>query len=102
MLLSEIKRLCHQGAIRWTNHVFLRMVNRGIQSENIEEGILSGEIIEDYPDDYPHPSCLILGFSNGKPIHIVCGSNGEELWIITAYFPNPEKWSSDFKERKEN
>ena len=24
---------------------------------------MNGEIIEQYPDDYPYPSCLILGVS---------------------------------------
>ncbi|MFG6337693.1 MAG: DUF4258 domain-containing protein [Lachnospiraceae bacterium] len=28
--------------------------------------IHEGEIIEQYPDDYPYPSCLILGFTMKK------------------------------------
>lgn len=64
--------------------------------------IQNGEIIEHYPDDYPYPSCLILGLSSKqKYLHTVIGSNMQTLWIITAYFPNPQKWKDDFKTRKE-
>ena len=35
-------------------------------------------------------------------IHIVCGSNGTELWIITAYYPSKTEWEDDLKTRKEN
>lgn len=54
-------------------------------------------------DDYPYPSCLILGFSvNEKNIHVVIGSNMETIWIITAYYPDLDKWEQDFRTRKEN
>ena len=59
---------------------------------DVEEAILNGEIIESYPDDYPSPSCLILGFANdSSPIHIVCGIHEDELWLITSYRPNTEE-----------
>lgn len=57
--------------------------------ENI---IMTGEIIEQYPNDYPYPSCLTLGNKDtDKPLHAVVGTNGEQLWIVTAYYPSPEK-----------
>jgi hypothetical protein len=64
--------------------------------------LTNGEIIEQYPTDYPYPGCLVLGFAgDGKPLHIVCGSNDAELWLITAYIPNQAKWSKDFRIRQE-
>jgi hypothetical protein len=65
--------------------------------------ILHGEIIEEYPDDYPFPSCLILCILlNKKPLHVVAGFNDcdNTIWLITAYYPSPEKWEADFKTRK--
>ncbi len=38
---------------------------------------------------------------NNKVLHIVCGANETELWIITAYYPNNIKWKDDLKTRKE-
>lgn len=41
---------------------------------------MTGEIIEEYPNDYPYPSCLTLGNLNTKcPLHVVVGSNHEQL-----------------------
>lgn len=65
--------------------------------------MLDGEIIEEYENDYPYPSCLVYGINlNNEVIHIVCGLNEIELWIITAYYPDNIKWKEDLKTRKEN
>ena len=63
---------------------------------------MNGEIIEDYPDDYPYLSCLVLEYTvKGHVLHVVVGMSETRLWLITAYQPNPEQWSDDFKVRKE-
>ena len=62
-----------------------------------------GEIIEDYPDDKPYPSCLVLGKTSiGDPVHSVWAYNEFNKWavIVTAYRPNPEVWI-DWKKRKD-
>ena len=57
----------------------------------------NGEIIE----DYPHPSCLVYGNSlNGQALHVVVGCNDETLFMITAYYPNTDKFEADLKTRK--
>jgi len=80
----------------------IRMLKRNISMPDIENALMSSEIIEQYPDDYPYPSCLILGLdANNNYIHVVCGISEIELYLITAYYPNPDEWSEDFKVRKE-
>ncbi|WP_242877567.1 DUF4258 domain-containing protein [Eisenbergiella tayi] len=84
-------------------HAARRLEQRGISINDIIHCIIHGEIIEQYPTDYPYPSCLILGISvNDKLIHTVIGSNQSQLWIITAYYPDINKWSEDFRVRKED
>lgn len=84
-------------------HAAKRLEQRGISISDIINGIKNGEIIEEYPDDYPYPSCLILGISiSHQYLHIVAGSDYETIWIITAYYPDPIKWTDDFKTRKES
>lgn len=73
------------------------MLQRGISRDEVKAGLMGGEIIEDYPQDYPHPSCLLMA---AGPLHIVCGVADTELWIITAYRPDPAEWEPDFKTRK--
>ena len=48
-----------------------------ISEEEVREAVLSGQIIKEYPEDRPHPSILVLGFTrNRRPIHIVVARTG--------------------------
>jgi hypothetical protein len=74
-------------------------LDRMISTENIQEVIELGEIIEDYPQDERGASCLIA-YVNERPIHVVCSPKDDYLAIITAYLPDPKLWSENFKERR--
>ncbi|MCI6126973.1 MAG: DUF4258 domain-containing protein [Enterocloster clostridioformis] len=46
------------------------MQERDISRIDVKNCLLKGEIIEQYPDDFPHPSCLVFGYAaNNKVIH---------------------------------
>lgn len=64
----------------------------GLTLTQVEESLLSGEILEQYPDTGRGESCLILGFAGNIPIHLVCGWRGEKVAIITVYIPGPPKF----------
>lgn len=101
--IDTIKRMVKEEKIRWTNHVIVRLFQRNISQKDIEKALLNGEIIEEYENDYPFPSCLVYGINlNNEVLHIVCGANETVLWIITAYYPDNIKWENDFKKRKES
>jgi hypothetical protein len=101
MIMEDVVRLCKQRKFRWTNHMLVRIFQRNISTDDVVTALPKGEIIEHYPTDYPFPSCLIAGSTAaGKCLHVVCGSSGTELWLITAYFPDPAEWSEDFKVRR--
>ena len=84
-----------------TQHGRKRLSERGITINDICNAINSGEIIEQYPEDYPFPSCLILGMSEGRFIHIVSSVDDGMIYIVTSYIPSESKWESDWKTRKE-
>jgi len=76
-------------------------VERDISPNETKDVILSGEPIENYPEDKYGPSCLICGITeNGRILHAQCSI--DPVWIITAYDPslNPEEWDEDFKRRR--
>ena len=78
-----------------------KLRERKIAAEDVEEAIRTGGIIEDYPEDPRGPSCLILGRSGSRPLHVVCGGLDEEqILIITAYEPDPAEWESDCRTRR--
>lgn len=101
MKIEQIRRMCASGSIRWTNHIMVRLLQRCIGMDDIRAVLLNGEIIEQYPDDYPYPSCLVLGITDQQgALHVVCGTDGEVLWLITAYAPATHEWEHDYKTRK--
>ena len=97
-----LSKFCHDETIILTRHLTLRCSERDLSYDDIKQTILNGEIVEQYPDDYPYPSCLIAGFAvDNKHIHVVCGMGEIELHLITVYYPDIEEWTDDFKIRKE-
>lgn len=100
--IEQLRELIEKDSIYVTRHMFDRLDERKISYNDVINSIMCGEIIEQYPSDYPYPSCLVLGAVNGSGyLHTVCGTDGEYLWIITAYYPDNDKWESDLKTRKE-
>ena len=101
--IEQLKKLNRLENIAITEHARLRLYERQITVDDIINGIETGEIIKQYEDDKPYPSCLMLGFSvNSKYIHIVVSCDADFIYLITAYFPNPDIWKNDFKSRKEH
>lgn len=101
MNIGVLRECCSNRKILWSTHAASRIQQRGILRVDVVNCIMNGEIIEDYPNDYPHPSCLIFGYGiDKKVIHVVAGYDGNNLFIITAYYPNTEKFLDDLKTRR--
>jgi hypothetical protein len=95
-----ISLMIENKTLRWTDHIMKRLMQRNISMDDVEYALMYGEIIEQYPSDYPYPSCLVLGYTkDNMHLHVVCGTNQVELWLITAYYPNSSEWTEDFKQR---
>jgi len=77
------------------------MQERDIMPTDVVNCIDNGKIIEQYPEAYPYPACLILGKTeNKKLIHIVAGYGNEFAWIVTAYEPDAYEWIDGFMARR--
>jgi hypothetical protein len=85
-------------------HAIRRMFERSISVADIEQALAGGKRIEDYPDDTPYPSCLWLGRSGGRHLHIVFADNpvDDERIVITVYEPDPVRWGPDLATRKQS
>jgi hypothetical protein len=83
-------------------HAVQRMFERQISVEDVRDVLETGETIESYPADTPYPSRLVLGWRQGRPIHVVVADNVQEneLIVITVYEPDPALWEPDFKRRR--
>lgn len=98
--MDDIRKALKKDNIQWSGHILARMQQRGIKIKDIIECLSNGDIIENYEDDYPYPSCLVLGKAYDKSIHVVCALEGDNIWMITAYYPAESEWLDDFKTRR--
>ena len=99
--IDDLRNLCHDKSIAITQHAKMRLTERVIAIEDIKNAIQTGEIVKQYEDDKPFPSCLLLGVTKqNKYIHAVVSVDGEYLYIITAYYPDENDWEIDLKTRK--
>lgn len=96
MEIETIQNLYKNAKLKWSKHCLERMQERDISIDDVKNCIQTGEIIENYPNDFPHPSCLIFGYTiNQKILHTIVGSDGETLFFITAYYPSTDKFKGD-------
>ncbi len=102
MDINKILGAIQENRIRITEHADEEAQADELQYADIFSSVLHGEIIENYPEDNPYPSCLILGETKtGDPIHSVWAYNEKSKWtvLVTVYRPDPGLWI-DYKIRK--
>jgi len=78
------------------------MFSRHISVEDVARVLAVGNVVEDYPDDKPYPSRLLLGWTEHRPLHVVAAYNirEDEEIVITVYEPNPQQWDAEFRKRR--
>ena len=79
----------------------IESINLNKQNNNID--VIQKEI-ENMTLDEKIGQIITVGIDgytiNDKIIHIVAGSDGKYIYIITAYFPNTIKFENDLKTRR--
>lgn len=81
-------------------HALRRMHERSVRTDEVAHVVDSGEVIEEYPDDYPYASRLVLGHPNSRPLHVVAADSDSETIIITVYEPSLDEWEADYRRRR--
>jgi len=103
-IFDKILRLIEKKEILISDHGYDELAEDNIFIRDIMEGINTSLVIEEYPD-YPKGPCILLlqKDAQSKPLHVVWGiPKGESspAVLVTAYRPDPKKWSKDFLRRK--
>ena len=101
---DRLKAAVKDNRIEWQRHALERMMERGISRETAKNVLLSGELIEDYPNDEPYPSALLLGWVDKEPFHVVTAFDPVTVYcfIITVYKTDSEHFESDYKTRRQH
>ena len=104
-LLATLKHLVASGDVRISEHGYEELANDGLTAREIVSGIDKAILVEDYPDYPKGASVLVLQTdTNGQPVHVVWGipkGHARPAVLVTAYRPDPARWNSEFKRRKD-
>ena len=93
-----IKHCAATDRYRYSRHADRERQNDGLSLSEIEQALVSGRIIEQYPDTGCGERCLWVGFTDaGKPIHAVCGAMEDWLVIVTVHIPMPPKFKNPYE-----
>jgi hypothetical protein len=102
--LTRIQALVAGDEFEVSRHGLLELAADKIMLRDIVSGIGSARAIEDYPQAQRGPSVLVLQRDrDGLGIHVVWGLPKDALSpavLITAYRPDPARWSDDLERRK--
>jgi hypothetical protein len=98
---DRIAELIESGEILVSHHARIRMFERNVSTDELIAIISSGEIIEEYPDDEPCPSVLIMGFIDAVAYHTVIAVCRDHIRVITVYIPEQDNWIEYRRRRNE-
>ena len=95
--IDVIRERIQAGQYLIRNHAVLHALKEGFEGEHMVEAVLSGQIIEIYPDD---ERLLICGRTNLSKtlttyLHVVCEYvDSVYIEFVTAYIPDEMQWEN--------
>ena len=99
----QIVDLVQKGEVKISEHGYDEISEEGLFIRGIVSNVSNGRLVEDYPD-FPKGPCVFVlqQDGDGNPIHVVWGipkGHVSPAVVITAYRPDPKRWTSDFMRR---
>jgi hypothetical protein len=100
---ERIVELIQNNELLISSHGYDELSDEDILVRDVLGSLGEATVIEDYPDYWKGPCVLTLHKDpSGHPIHVVWGIPKDRSFpavLITAYRPDPLRWSEDFLRR---
>lgn len=102
--LQRVRDLVARREVRISDHGYDELAADDLFVQDVLDGVELARVVEDYPD-YPKGPCVLVlqADESGAPIHVVWGIPKDATSpavVITAYRPDPLRWSPDFMRRR--
>jgi hypothetical protein len=102
--LERIRELVIRREVQISDHGYDELADDDLFVDEILAGLVAAIIVEDYPAYHKGPCVLVLQWDgHDQPIHVVWGvpkDASSPAVVVTAYRPDPARWSEDFLRRK--
>jgi hypothetical protein len=102
--LRSVQALVARGEVQVSLHGLRELAADAILLGDAMAGCRAATLVEDYPGFSKGPSVLVLQQDDsGRPIHVVWGipkGRTSPAVLVTAYRPDPGRWSADFMIRR--
>ena len=97
--IEKIRNLIQNEKYEYYTHAITEGKKDGVEPEDIIYVLLTGKIIEEYPN---RQRVLIYGIMlNGLPLHVICNySDSKMIYIVTVYIPSDDEWICNYQKRK--
>lgn len=97
--IEKIRSFIENEDYEFYVHAITEAKKDGIEPEDIIYVLLTGKIIESYPE---RERVLVYGeMINRVPLHVVCNySDPTLMYIVTAYIPSDDEWTCNYQKRK--
>jgi hypothetical protein len=104
LTLERIRELVTRREVQISDHGYDELADDDLFVDDILAGLAAAVVVEDYPAYYKGPCVLVLQRDgHDQPVHVVWGILKDEsspAVLVTAYRPDPARWSEDFLRRK--
>ena len=101
---QKIQALVRSGEVRVLEHGYDELAVDHLTAREVLAGVAAAVVVEDYPTFHKGPCALVRQQDRmGELIHAVWGlpaGRSSPAVLVTAYRPDPERWTTDFLRRK--
>ena len=95
--------LVRSGDVLISEHGYEELIEDGLTVKDVLGAINEAVVVEEYPN-FSRGPCILLLQKDGQsnPIHVVWGirkGHDRPVILVTAYYPDPNKWDKTLKQR---